>query len=160
MMNFNVGGIVSAIEKKADVLGGLWAWYSSWKIGRPDLKGDPVKFIGVTIDKLSSGQFPDIEKLIWRITKSDYVAPQFKNGLILYILSYFGKDFSGMSRYARIGEKLGKGMIIGSVLTAATMGNSPPVDNEAFRRDTIAGYLGEHRGMQSMRPSGINPFAR
>jgi len=122
-MSFNIKGIVHGVEKNADKLATLFGYYSAVKKAQPswglgDMIVQPIQKV------VFEGKIPDLDKIIWRLTKTDYCAPIFKNGLMLLIGGELAKGIVP-SKWTSLAQKAGQGLATGAVIAAVGLGMSP-----------------------------------
>jgi len=121
-MNINIKGIVSNLEKNADKLATLFGYYSTMKGAHPNITLSEL--ITVPLENIAAGKFPDLDKIKWRLFKSGYAAPIFKNGLLLLIGAEVVKGIVP-SKWTSLAQKAGQGLATGAVIASLGLGGSP-----------------------------------
>ena len=124
-MNINVKGIVSNVERNADKLATLFGYYTTMKQADPNVTLSEL--ITKPLENIMAGRFPDLEKIKWRLFKSSYASPTFKNGLLLLIGGEIAKGIVP-SKWTSLAQKAGQGLATGAVIASLGLGGSPAGD--------------------------------
>ena len=147
ILMFNIKGIMAGVQRNAGKLATIYGYYNVQRLAYPTL--GVIELFLKPIEDVTKEGIPSLEKIIWRLTESDYGSPTFKNGLLLLIGSELAKGIVP-SKWTSLGQKIGQGLATGAVVASVLTGQSPAGEPHFGSRISHSGSGKSENPMESV----------